>query len=55
MVRNVVGTALMVMGRPDPAAAMATVLASRSRRQGGPTAPPQGLCLEQVFYPAEAR
>jgi len=54
MVRNVVGTALMVMNRQDPGAAMASVLASRSRGQAGPTAPPQGLCLEQVFYPAEA-
>ena len=55
MVRNVVGTALMVMERPDPAGAMAAVLASRARSRAGPTAPPQGLCLEQVFYPAAAQ
>ncbi|TMQ71563.1 MAG: tRNA pseudouridine(38-40) synthase TruA [Candidatus Eisenbacteria bacterium] len=55
MVRNVVGTALAVMGRPDPAAAVAEIMASRSRARGGATAPPQGLCLEQVFYDEEAR
>lgn len=53
MVRNVVGTVLMVMDRPDPAAAMDSILKSRARPRAGPTAPPQGLCLEQVFYPAE--
>jgi tRNA pseudouridine38-40 synthase len=51
MVRNVVGTALAVMERPDPAAAMDAVLRSRARAQAGPTAPPQGLSLEEVYYP----
>jgi tRNA pseudouridine38-40 synthase len=50
MVRNVVGTALMVMDGPDPSAAMASILEARSRKAAGPTAPPEGLCLEQVFY-----
>jgi tRNA pseudouridine38-40 synthase len=50
MVRNMVGTALRAMREPDPAAAMAAVLASRERARAGATAPPQGLCLEQVFY-----
>jgi len=50
MVRTVVGTALQLMDRADAAAAMAAVLASRDRQRAGPTAPPQGLCLEQVFY-----
>ena len=53
MVRNVVGTALALMNRKDSAAEMRAVLESRSRPQAGPTAPPEGLCLEQVFYPAE--
>ena len=52
MVRNVVGTALLLMDRRAPGEAMAEVVASRARRRGGPTAPPQGLCLEEVFYPA---
>jgi tRNA pseudouridine38-40 synthase len=29
---------------------MAEVLASRDRTKAGPTAPPHGLCLEEVFY-----
>ena len=53
MVRTIVGTALAAARRDDPAAAMAAVLAARDRRRGGVTAPPQGLCLEQVFYPAD--
>jgi tRNA pseudouridine38-40 synthase len=53
MVRNVVGTALAVARRPDPRRAMAAILASRDRSAAGPTAPPQGLCLEQVFYAPE--
>jgi tRNA pseudouridine38-40 synthase len=54
MVRNVVGTALQAMRAPDPRAAMAAVLASRDRGHGGVTAPPQGLCLEEVFYAGPA-
>lgn len=50
MVRNVVGTALAVAAADDPAAAMRAVLASRERRRAGVAAPPQGLCLEEVFY-----
>ncbi len=50
MVRNVVGTALAVGAARDPAAATRAVLEARDRRRGGITAPPQGLCLEEVFY-----
>lgn len=50
MVRNIVGTALPVAAAGDPAAAMREILASKDRRRAGPTAPPQGLTLEQVFY-----
>ncbi len=50
MVRNMVGT-LMVVGRKDqPPAWVADVLASRDRRRAGPTAPPQGLFLVSVDY-----
>ncbi len=50
MVRNVVGTLVEVgLGRRD-AASMAALLASGDRTRAGPTAPPQGLCLEEVFY-----
>ena len=50
MVRNIVGTLLDVQSESDPAAAMQAVLASRDRRQAGPTAPPGGLYLWQVDY-----
>jgi tRNA pseudouridine38-40 synthase len=54
MVRNIVGTALHLMAMEDPAASMREVLAGRDRRRAGPTAPAQGLSLEQVYYPGEA-
>lgn len=51
MVRTIVGTALRVASEPDPGAAMRACLDARDRHRAGPTAPPQGLCLEEVFYP----
>ncbi len=53
MVRTVVGTALAAARTRDPEAAMGRALAARARAAAGPTAPPQGLSLEQVFYPGE--
>ena len=51
-VRNMAGT-LIEIGRgrwqPDD---LAGILASCDRRQAGPTAPAQGLCLRWVRYPA---
>jgi len=52
MVRNIVGTALTVMREPDPGAAMRVVLDARRRGAAGATAPPEGLCLEEVLYPS---
>ncbi len=50
MVRNFVGTLAEVgQGRRDPAS-IPSLLASRDRTKAGRTAPPQGLCLEVVFY-----
>jgi tRNA pseudouridine38-40 synthase len=50
MVRNVAGTLVEVgLGRRSPGS-MDGLLQARDRRQAGPTAPPQGLCLEEVFY-----
>jgi len=52
MVRNIVGALVRVgAGDADPAW-VAEVLASRDRRQGAATAPPQGLYLAEVHYPA---
>jgi tRNA pseudouridine38-40 synthase len=52
MVRNIVGTLLKVQSEPDPGTALAEVLAARERRLGGATAPPEGLYLWRVEYPA---
>ena len=55
MVRNIVGTLVDVgLGRRDPAS-LPALLASRDRALAGPTAPPQGLVLDEVFYDQPAR
>ena len=51
-VRNMVGT-LYEVGRGHwPPERVAAILASADRAQAGPTAPPQGLCLEWIRYSA---
>ena len=52
MVRTIVGTLLLIGRGKLPVTAMARILDSRDRRQAGPTAPPHGLYLMSVTYPA---
>ncbi len=50
MVRIMAGNLCEVgQGRMKPER-ISEIIASRDRREGGPTAPPQGLCLEEVIY-----
>jgi len=52
-VRNMVGTLRLVGdGRWRPERVVAA-LTARDRRAAGPTAPPEGLCLVSVGYPAD--
>ena len=52
MVRNLVGTLVDVGLGIKTSNDFAKILASRTRSLASPTAPAQGLCLEQVVYPA---
>jgi tRNA pseudouridine38-40 synthase len=53
MVRSLVGT-LLAVGRGEwSPAEVAMALAARDRNRSAPPAPPQGLVLEKVTYPAE--
>ena len=53
MVRNVAGLLLAVGQGESPPDRVATVLASRDRKTNAATAPPDGLYLAAVRYPAE--
>ena len=50
MVRNIMGTLLLVGKSKMPAAAMHRILQSRNRNLAGPTAPARGLTLKHVSY-----
>jgi tRNA pseudouridine38-40 synthase len=54
MVRNITGTLAAVGEGEQPGEWISDVLASRDRKQGGIAAPPHGLTLVSVDYPAEA-
>jgi tRNA pseudouridine38-40 synthase len=49
-VRTMAGTLLLVGRGKIMPSDVAVILASRDRRQAGPTLPPEGLCLVKVFY-----
>jgi tRNA pseudouridine38-40 synthase len=50
MVRNIAGTLVEVGLGKRTAGSIRPLLLTRDRALAGPTAPPQGLCLEEVFY-----
>ena len=50
MVRIMVGTLLEIAAGRFAADSIPAILEGRDRAAAGPTAPAQGLCLEQVFY-----
>lgn len=53
MIRNLVGSLLLVGKGEQPPTWIAEVLAARDRTRAGPTAPPQGLTFLAARYPAE--
>lgn len=52
MVRNIVGVLIEVGQTKRSANSMQDLLASKDRKQAAMTAPPQGLCLQAVYYPS---
>lgn len=51
MVRNIVGTQLLLERKGLPAEKMREIIQAQDRQAAGPPAPPQGLFLMQVYYP----
>lgn len=50
MVRNIVGTMLVVGSKRITVAEFVDIVKTGERQKAGPTAPAGGLCLEEVFY-----
>jgi tRNA pseudouridine38-40 synthase len=51
MVRNIMGCLVAAGKGKVDVAGVRSILERRDRRHLMPTAPPQGLCMERVFYP----
>ena len=50
MVRNIVGTLILVGREKLDSLAMERIISAKDRSMAGPTAPAVGLCLEEVIY-----
>lgn len=53
MVRNIVGTQLMLERKNRSPEQVKTIIGELSRRAAGPPAPPEGLFLVKVYYPLD--
>lgn len=53
MVRNIVGTQLLLERKQLKAEMMSEIIGLKDRTKAGPPAPPQGLYLCKVYYPLE--
>jgi tRNA pseudouridine38-40 synthase len=53
MVRNIVGTQLLLEKKGLPAEKLHEIIKAQSRNAAGPPAPPQGLFLMRVYYPLD--
>lgn len=53
MVRNIVGTSLMLERQGLNPSKMQEIIAAQDRKQAGPAAPAQGLYLMRVYYPQD--
>lgn len=53
MVRNIVGTQLMLEKKGLPPEKLQEIIAVQDRKQAGPPAPAQGLFLMRVYYPQD--
>lgn len=53
MVRNIVGTSLMIERKRENPSKMQQIIGLQDRRQAGPPAPAQGLYLMRVYYPQD--
>jgi tRNA pseudouridine38-40 synthase len=53
MVRNIVGTELLLARKNQKSEKMADIIAFCDRKQAGPPAEPQGLYLMKVYYPQD--
>ena len=50
MIRILVGTSLQIGDGLRPVNELERLIKVQNRKEAGPTAPPQGLYLQQVFY-----